>query len=194
MPPKQKFLKEEVVAAALNLVRSEGASAITARGLGAALGSSSRPIFTTFQNMQEVQEETVIAARAIYNGYVEKGLLEENAFKGVGMQYIRFARDESRLFELLFMTTDKAAVAIADILPVLDDNSDRILASIQSIYGLSQEPAYRLYQNMWIFTHGLACLCATGVSRMTDEEVDARLTEVFIGMLIKLKSEGKQHA
>jgi len=189
MPPKQKFSRDEIIAAALNLVRREGIRGTTARGLGAALGTSSRPIFTAFRNMEEVQAETITAARALYNSYVEKGLAEKLAFKGVGAQYIRFAREEPQLFELLFMKAGVTKFTLNDILPAIDDNSERILVSLQEAYELSQQQAYHLYQNMRIFSHGIACLCATGVSRLTDGEVDARLTEVFTGLMIKIKSE-----
>lgn len=40
MPPKAKFTREEIIAAGLDLVREEGFSALTARGLGARLGLS----------------------------------------------------------------------------------------------------------------------------------------------------------
>ncbi len=53
MSPPVKFSKDEIVAAALNLTRREGIGAVTARGLGAQLGVSSRPIFTAFRNMEE---------------------------------------------------------------------------------------------------------------------------------------------
>ena len=190
IPPKQRFTKEEVVVAALNLMRREGIAGVTARGLGAELGCSSRPIFTVFQNMDEVHRETISAAQILYNGYVEKGLSETPAFKGVGLQYIRFAREEPRLFGLLFMTAGATALTLADVLPAIDNNSDRILSSIEKAYGLSRELAYRLYQSMWIFTHGIACLCATGVSLLTEDETSNQLTEVFTGLLIKIKSEG----
>lgn len=187
MPPKQKFTRKEIIAAALNLMRREGFNGTTARGLGAELGTSSRPIFTAFRNMEEVQQEMILAARAVYNDYVEKGLAEIPAFKGVGMQYFRFAKEEPKLFELLFMNKNHSAGTLSDILPAIDDNSERILASLQEPYQLSREQAYRLYQNMWIFTHGIACLCATGMSHLTEAEVSTRLTEVFTGLMIKMK-------
>lgn len=189
MPPAHKFTKEEIIAAALDLVRREGIAAVTARGLGAKLGVSSRPIFTAFRNMEEVHGEIVKAARALYNGYVEKGLANPPAFKSVGMQYFRFAKDEPKLFELLFMNPGHAAYTLEDILPAIDDNSDRILASVQQGYGLSTESAYKMYQALWIFTHGLACLSVSGMGQMSEEEASALLTEAFIGMLMKLKRE-----
>ena len=52
MPPSVKFTKEEIVNAALQVVREKGAAALTTRQIAAVLGVSTRPIFTYFQNMQ----------------------------------------------------------------------------------------------------------------------------------------------
>ena len=57
MPPKAKFTKAEIIEAALNIVRADGYEALTSRALGTYLGSSARPIFTVFKNMEEVQQE-----------------------------------------------------------------------------------------------------------------------------------------
>ena len=103
MPPSAKFTKEEVIAAALGVVRESGFDALTARALGAALGSSPRPIFTVFQSMEQVQQAVVQAARDRYNGYIAKALAPDRAyrqrFKSVGAQYIRFATEEPKLFQ-----------------------------------------------------------------------------------------------
>jgi len=187
LPPAQKFTGAQIIAAALNIARQGGIEAVTARGLGLRLGTSSRPIFTAFRNMEQVQRETVKAARALYNGYVERGLAETPAFKGVGMQYIRFAREEAQLFKLLFMSAGETQRALENVLPAIDENSGRIIAEIEKSYALSREAAYKLYQRMWIFTHGIACLCATGVSSFTDAETGALLSEVCVCMLAEFK-------
>ena len=62
MPPKPKFTREQVVDAALELVSKKGIEALTARELGAQLGSSACPIFTAFKNMEELQKEIQTAA------------------------------------------------------------------------------------------------------------------------------------
>ena len=49
MPRKFMFTREKVLAAALNLAREQGIAAVTARGLGEKLGSSSKPIFSLFE-------------------------------------------------------------------------------------------------------------------------------------------------
>lgn len=105
MPPKAKFTREEIIQAALHIVRCSGAQALSARTLSAELGSSASPIFTVFQNMEEVQQEVLKAAKAVYQSHVredmEKGVYPP--YKGIGMTYIRFAKEERELFRLLFM-------------------------------------------------------------------------------------------
>ena len=66
MPPKAKFTKAEIIEAALNIVRADGYEALTSRALGTYLGSSARPIFTVFKNMEEVQQDMIKSAKALY--------------------------------------------------------------------------------------------------------------------------------
>ena len=51
MAPKNKFTKEEMVAAALRVVRAKGADGLTAKTIADELGTSTQPIFTAFGSM-----------------------------------------------------------------------------------------------------------------------------------------------
>ena len=183
MPPKAKFKKEEIIDAALEIVREKGMEALTARALGTQLGSSSCPVFTVFQNMEEVQDEVIKAAKRLYKEYVERGLAEEPAFKGVGSQYILFAKEEPKLFQLLFMAEQENIPDLANILPLIDESYDKILFSIDKGYGIKGRSAEGLYRHLWIYTHGIATLCATKMCRFTEAEIDQMMTEVFKGLL-----------
>ena len=68
MPPKVRFAKEQITQAALAVVSQKGVQALTAKELGAALGTSTTPIFTVFSSMEEVEKAMVEAAKAIYKG------------------------------------------------------------------------------------------------------------------------------
>lgn len=187
MPPKAKFTREEIIEAALEIVRSDGFSALTARALGAKLGSSARPIFTVFQSMEEVQQDVIDAAKALYKEYVRRGLSDTPAFKGVGTQYILFSINEPKLFRLLFMREHEDVPKLYSVLPVIEENYEAILSSVRDGYVLSTETAEKLYRHLWIYTHGIAALCATKMCRFTSEEVSVMMTEVFIGLLKSLK-------
>ncbi len=192
MPPKAKFTKEEIVRAGLEIVRAGGRSALTARTLGEKLKSSARPVFTVFQSMDEVWEAVMEAVRELYTGYIEKGLAQEPAFKGVGTQYILFAIKEPKLFQLLFMAEQERVPSISEVLPLIDENYDKIVASVRDGYGLDDAAANRLYRHLWIYTHGIATLCATKMCRFTGEEISGMVTEVFKGLLTEnLKEDGE---
>lgn len=187
MPPHPKFSKEDITKAALEIVRMESFDSLTARALGKKLGSSACPIFTVFANMEEVQQSVMTAIRGVYKEYIDRGLLENPAFKGVGTQYILFAIQEPKLFQILFMRELPAAPDIDHILPEIDESYLRILTSITTEYQLTNEDAQRLYQHLWIYTHGIASLCATKMCRFTGEEISRMLTEVFISLLKETK-------
>lgn len=188
MPPKSKFTREEIIAAALEIASQQDISCVTARAVGEKLNSSARPIFTVFKNMGEVVSEVKKAAREAYDGYIKEGLKEEIHFKGVGKAYIRFAMEQPKLFRLLFMSETDCDDAVS-ILPIIDDNYDDILSSITDQYGLPEKDALSLYSHLWVYTHGIASLCATKTVKFSEEEISDMLTEVFVSILIKKKTE-----
>lgn len=189
MPPKAKFTKAEIIEAALNIVRTEGYEALTSRALGIYLGSSARPIFTVFKNMEEVQQAMIEAAKTLYKEYVNKGLTAEHPFKGVGTQYILFSVNEPKLFQLLFMAEQKQIPDLSGVLPLIDESYGDILLSIQKEYEISEFSAKKLYQHLWIYTHGIASLCATKMCRFTVEEISIMITEVCMSVLKKIQEE-----
>lgn len=182
MPPRAKFTKEEILDAAFALVREEGLSALTARALGAKLGSSARPIFTVFASMEQVRGEVIARARRAYDAYIARGLAQEKAFQGVGANYIRFAIDEPKLFQMLFMSEQDAVPTISTVLPKIDENYERILASVQSDYGVSPDAARALYRHLWVYSHGIAALCATKMCSFTPQEIEKMMSQVFVGL------------
>lgn len=187
MPPKAKFTREQIIEAALSIVKEGCLENLTARALGKKLGSSACPIFTVFENMEEVQQSVFEAARAVYKGYIEKGLSETPAFKGVGTQYILFAIEEPKLFQILFMHESAAVPTLDHVLPLIDESYDKILFSIISGYGMEKNAAGKLYRHLWIYTHGIATLCATRMCRFTGDEISKMMTEVFISLLKTMK-------
>ncbi|MGM0123340.1 hypothetical protein IGI37_000706 [Enterococcus sp. AZ194] len=187
MPPKQKFSREEIVASAVKILRQDGLSGITARALAEELGSSPRPIFTVFHTMEEVQDSAIEYAKNLYNGYVSEALEQDLAFKAVGEAYIRFASEEPKMFQLLFMSEKNLENSFVSILSSIDENSQKILQSISESYGFSDEKAYRLYMILWVFTHGIATLYATGVHAFEPTEVGGMMADVFLGAVHQIK-------
>ena len=187
MPPKPKYIKEEIIAAALELVSEKGMSALTARDLGTRLGTSARPIFTAFQSMDEVQEAVVDAAMKRFEEYAHKTDADMPIFKQVGMQMILFAKEEPNLYQLVFMSKNSDVRSFADIYAHLGSVADECLSRIQTDYSLSVEYAKTLFEHAWIHTYGIGTLCATGMCDFTQEAISKMLTQDFTAMMMLLR-------
>ena len=186
MPPKCKFTKEEVVQAALDMTRESGVSSITARALGERLGSSSRPIFSLFQSMQEVQQEVMQAANALYQDYLKRDMAAGKypVYKASGMAYIRFAKEERELFKLLFMR-DRTGEKIAE-----DEEIRPIIQIIMKNTGWSEQKSYLFHLEMWVYVHGFATMIATSYLEWDWDTISQMLTDGFEGL--KARFLGKE--
>lgn len=179
MPRKFMFTKEEIIASALNLTRKGGISALTARALAAELGSSSRPIFGLFKNMEEVQQEVFKAADALYQSYIMKGMESGKypPYKGIGMAYIQFAGEEKELFKLLFMH-DRSQGNVEEV----NEAVKPFVELLQKKMGLNKEDAYLLHLEMWMYVHGIAVTIATSYLKWDREYISRMLTDGFEGI------------
>ncbi len=186
MPPKSKFTKEEIINAALNVIRKKGPSDLTARALAAELGCSVKPIFGLFKSMEEVQREAIKSADALYQSYlkedVEKGAYPQ--YKSIGMAYIRFAKEEKELFKLLFMR-DRSREAVEENMEELAP----ILRIIRETTGMSETEAYTFHIEMWIFVHGMATMIATNYLSLDNDYISKVLTDAYMGIKSRFEKE-----
>lgn len=187
MPPKPKFTREEIVAAALAIVSDSGADTLTAKRLGEALGCSASPIFTVFSSMGEIQNEVRQAAMSRFEAYAHRAGGDMPAFKQVGMQMILFAREEPQLYQLIFMSANSGVTPFDDHYAYLGGVADECLSAIQADYGLSAAEAEALFEHTWIHTFGIGALCATGACSFSTEQISHMLTQDFTAMLMLLK-------
>lgn len=190
MPPKFKFTREEIVQAALELTRTEGADGLTARSLAARLGCSVKPIFGLFRSMDEVRRQVLEAADALYQRYLREDMAADRypAYKASGMAYIRFAREERELFKLLFMRDRQQ-----EELPAEDASVRPLLALIGSSLGVDEDAARRFHLEMWLYVHGIATMIATSYLNWEEDFISEALTDAYQGLRLRYQ-EGGHHA
>lgn len=179
MPRKFLFTKEEIQTAALELTREKGFAAVTARSLGKKLGTTSRPIFSHYATMADVQKAVIEAAEDLYRAYIKRELAsgKYTAYKASGMAYIKFAREEKELFKLLFMR-DRSREKTKEN----PQEKDLPTELIEKQTGIDRASATTVCLEMWAYTHGIAALIATDYLSW-DEELSSRaLTDVYEGL------------
>ena len=184
MPRKNMFTREQIVSSALELVREQGMEVLTARGLGEKLGASSKPIFSWFRSMEQVQAAVMEAADQVYQTYLKSGMQEGKypPFKAAGMAYIRFAKEEKQLFRLLFMRDrshephqEKEGAEVAALMTEL----------VQKNAGLNEQSARMLYLENWIYVHGIASMIATGYLEFDEADISVMMTDVYRGLTLR---------
>ena len=186
MPPKAKVTKEDIINAAVNIVRISGAQAINARTIASALNCSTQPVFSNFATMDELRLAVVEKADRLCQEYmqreVESGVFP--TYKANGMAYIRFAKEEKELFKLLYMR-DRSSESI----PEDSELTDKMEAIVHNNTGLGGVDAKLFHLEMWAYVHGIATMFATGFFDLDWELVSKMLTDSYQGLRKQYRME-----
>ncbi len=179
MPPKVKVTKEDIINAAVEIVRENGAQAINARTVASVLNCSTQPLFSNFATMDELRLAVVEKADKICGDYirreVESGIFP--AYKASGMAYIRFAKEEKELFKLLYMR-DRTN----ELIPESSELGDKMESVVQNNTGLSGTNAKLFHLEMWAYVHGIAAMVTTGFVDLDWELVSRMLSDAYQGL------------
>ncbi len=179
MPPKVKVTKEDIINAAVNIVRNSGAQAINARTLASVLNCSTQPVFSNFATMDELRlavvEKADILCREYMRREVESG--EFPVYKANGMAYIRFAKEEKELFKLLYMR-DRTS----ELIPERSEITDEMESIVHNNTGLGGVDSKLFHLEMWAYVHGIATMFATGFFDLDWELVSRMLTDSYQGL------------
>ena len=179
MPPKVKVTKEDIINAAVGIVRRSGPQAINARTVASALNCSTQPVFSNFATMEELRMAVAEWAEGLYREYMKQEMESGNYpdYKASGMAYIRFAKEERELFKLLYMC-DRAREPI----PENTDLTNQMEGYVHDHTGLDGWDAKLFHLEMWAYVHGIATMFATGYLDLDWELVSRMLTDAYQGL------------
>lgn len=184
MPPERRIQKEDIIKATLEILKNESLESVNARRIAKELHCSVQPIFYNFKNMDELKNVVFQEMYKIYRNYMIKGSKEEQSYKGMGLAYIKFARDYPNYFKIIFMNkTELSPKSFIDN----DDMGNNVLKEGIKLTGFDLENQKDFHLKVWIFTHGLATLAATKTVNINDDEIDKLLTETVRDIIIGIK-------
>lgn len=186
MPPKPKYTKEQMLEAALGIVRKEGESALTARHLGEVLGTSSRPIFTLFKNMEELVLALREPAMEVFQEMCSNFSNYSPAFKKLGQNLVEFAENEPHLFRFLFIDAHGKSITISQW--CRSGLGDEAIMTLMRDHDLDEPAARLLFQEMWLHTFSICVMKVTKAVEITDKEISDSLSRAFTGLLGLAKS------
>ncbi|MBO4915855.1 MAG: TetR/AcrR family transcriptional regulator [Oscillospiraceae bacterium] len=188
MPPKAKISKEMIVAAGLELVRSEGADALSVRAVAARLGCSTQPVMYHYDTVSSLRADIYAAADELHTHYItQPGENGKYPMHSIGLRYIRFADEEKNLFRFLFQSGYFNSKSIRELLEA--DELEPVIRALCAQTGLAADQAREVFGTLFICVHGAASLLANN-SMEFDEAYFSRLLEnTLTGAVGALKRE-----
>jgi len=153
--------REKILTAAIDVVRKDGASSLTARSLASALGCGANAIFSAYGSMEGILEAVRAEARRLFSERISEGFSLNPPFKGFGLALLWFAMDEPQLYRIVM--EEKASMAsIEDYIDTHIGFKEESVAAIEQSFCLQAEDAEMLYYQMVIVALGIAHICVEG--------------------------------
>ena len=187
MPRKTVIHKQDIINAAVEIVRANGYESLNARAIAQYLGCSTQPIFSNFRNMEDLTGNVVQRSLEIYNDFVAEEFRRPHdypPYKTNGMAYIRFAMEEKNLFKLLFMRdrTNESS-------PAEESTFYDVLPLIMKATGLDREQASLFHFEIWAAVHGIAVMVASSYYNADMDLISGTLTDVYQGLLYRFRQK-----
>lgn len=186
MPPKAKFTREEIVSAALEVARSKGIEAVTAREVGNYLGTSSSPVFVAFKNMDELLNEVYNSAVKEYSDYIADSVNYTPAFKQFGFRLIEFASTQPNLFKMIYKYRqgEKSYSKMIMSIPAADFCVQTVMEQAQVNY----ENARLIFEEVLLAGLGICYMIADNKCTFTEQDLNKYLGIAYRGAVLTVKT------
>ncbi len=183
MPPKVSFTREKIIEAAVSLVRREGIGKLNTRNVAREMQGSTQPMYRVFKSIDELEEAVIEEVTPIALNYMLEAEDGESAFLSIGIGYLKFAREEPQLFELLFVK-GKKKWNFTPRSPFLGPVVEKMRRDWY-LKELSEHALLGLFRDMFIYTHGLCTLQSIDIDR-ADPKQERKLLHDAGGQLIAM--------
>lgn len=185
MPPRAKVTPKMILDIVLDITREKGFETVNARSIAGKLQCSTRPIFTCYENMDELKKDFLVYAYEFYEQYVENytNSIHVSSYLIRPLSYIEFAREETYLFKLLFIKDMDLKMTEEKDFYKETGNEKRAKIFAEAV-GLDFEHAKMIYLDLFLYTHGIAVLTATKKIEL-DRKCAEKMVTNIISALIK---------
>ncbi len=178
MAPKTKFPIDDIVDAALAVVRRDGLENLTTRAIAGELQSSTMPIYSCGKTITEIEVEVVKRCWGILADYQKKPLTND-IYIDMGLGYVLFAKHENHLFGCIH-SSKHVALNKRHAEENFIYNLNR-LKDYTPFAEVTEELRLKIMMQGWIFCHGLADLLSKNLSgNLSCPQTDEELAEFVI--------------
>ena len=183
MPTQIKISKEMILNTAFEIVRENGMEKLNNREIAKRLKCSIRPIYYQFKNVEEMQEELYKKIEKFFYQFLLDNMIDDiPKYKQVGINYIKFAKQENNFFKILFMS--KIGLSPDAFVSKAGDDYKEIEKLVKISTNLKEEDIKGFHTKMWFYCHGIATLVANGTMKVTEEQIRDLLSYEFQALML----------
>ncbi len=182
MPKNIKITKEMILNAAFEITKKDGISKVSNREIAKKLNCSIRPIYYQFKNSDELFNSLYNMIYEYFYKFILANLNDKfPKYKQVGLNYIKFAREEKNFYQVLFLNKN---CNLDTFNGNNDSNFNKVKDFIKISTNLSNEDINDFHFKMWTFCHGLATLLANDKIYLTDEQIKILISMEFQALML----------
>lgn len=182
MPKNIKITKEMILDAAFEITKKDGISKVSNREIAKKLNCSIRPIYYQFKNSDELFNSLYNMIYEYFYKFILANLNDKfPKYKQVGLNYIKFAREEKNFYQVLFLNKN---CNLDTFNGNNDSNFNKVKDFIKISTNLSNEDINDFHFKMWTFCHGLATLLANDKIYLTDEQIKILISMEFQALML----------
>lgn len=157
------YTREDIIDAAVELIREQGWHQVTTRRIAKQMGASTMPIYSHLKSLDDLEQDLRVKVRSMLKEFQLRSYTEQPLLN-LAFGYVAFARDEKQLFRFLYVDSPEL-IETGNLTGMKDSFFEQfgkdspVGAALSAMEEAGQEA---LIQNTWIFTHGLAMLVNSG--------------------------------
>ncbi|HPS58597.1 MAG TPA: TetR family transcriptional regulator [Spirochaetota bacterium] len=158
MAPKTIFSREDIINAALEIVKKSGFRDFSARKIADEMNASTAPVYSCFSSMDQLKTAVLQKAEELMLEYTMKPYTK-SVFLNMGTGLVLFSQENRELFRALLLESGETRALLKNFLRALIIELDRD----ELISLLPKNERKEVMNRMAIFTHGFASLICVGI-------------------------------
>ncbi len=170
MPRKTQFTADDVVMAAVNLVRDKGWAAVSAPAVADKMGCSTMPIYSHFKNMRALKDEVVKKTWKMVLKFQARRYTGD-VWVDHAIGWVTYAREEPNLFTCMLDSSN------VELQKKMDEKHWNQLAEwlegYEGFRDLNEEQTERVRYAQGKLTHGVATTPRRGFNKVVIENDEA---------------------
>lgn len=172
MPPKQRITEETLLSHAYAIAKEQGIQAVTSRSVAKAVGCSIQPVFSHFPTMEDLRRATFEYACTKQMEEILAFQHEPDFMTRTNNWLLDLARDEPRLFELLYLSDSFESESLWDVMREWECNRSMMSAMAQK-HRLAEAACEDIFQRGFFMLFGIAAMIAKSrIDMHNDEAID----------------------